>query len=184
MSSIPANELPVLSTATQQRIARLRAIASEFPEENARPLTAAELRLIASTPVEFLAKAALFADSTPNIGNALGAHVSASLRQAVTTDTENGGVVDEAHALIRRIEMANAHQKLEAVKAARALYRLAKSYITADVGDLAKTRVADMQRALKSKSNRRNAKVRVQRAKVARATPPEAAPVTAEPVDE
>jgi hypothetical protein len=173
MSSIPLPEPPTPSAVTQERIARLRAFADEFLVEDATPLTTAQLRLINGTPIAFLEKAALFADATPVIGKSLGSDVAKLLRQAMVAETENGGIIDEAQALIRRLEIANARQKLKAVKTARALYRLAKSYVTTDEGDDAKTRVDDMQRALKSKSNRRNAKARAKRTVVAPPAPAE-----------
>jgi hypothetical protein len=165
MTTIP-NETPSPSTPAQQRIARMRAIASEFPDADPRPLTVSELRLITITPAEFLEKGALFAESHPGIGQNLDPDLPAMLRQAVVFDTENDGLVDEANALIRRIEMSSARTKLKAVKIVRALYRIAKGFVTADVGDLSKTRVQDMQRALKSKTNRRNGKNRAKRAEL------------------
>ena len=52
----------------QERIARLRAIADDFPDEaSPKPLTTAERRLASRTSVAFLEKAATFAGHEPRV---------------------------------------------------------------------------------------------------------------------
>ena len=132
----------------QEKIARLRAIEADFPNESdPKPLTKAELRLATVTAMAFLEKAALFAEAAPDVGGALAVDC-AVLRDAIAYELAYGGVVDETQALARRVQMAIARKKLKAVKVARALYRVAKGYVTSDAGDLVKTHVREMGRAL------------------------------------
>ncbi|HXH94313.1 MAG TPA: hypothetical protein VNN25_22240 [Thermoanaerobaculia bacterium] len=132
----------------QERIARLRAIADDFPDEaSPKPLTKAERNLAARTSIVFVEKAALFAEAAPNIGVALSVD-TAVLRDAVASELANGGVIDETRTLISRIEDANTRKKVKAVKVARGLYRVAKSYVTTDLGHVVTPHVDEMKRAL------------------------------------
>ena len=157
MSSNPKDpKEPLSAEEIQALIARLRAIANEFPEdEDAVPLTPSELRLVSTTPMLFLEKCALFADSHPAVGKTLDDDLAGIFRKAVTGEIHSGGVIAEANFVVRRAETHAARLKLRAAKLGRELYRLDKSFITTDAGDIAKERVEEMQSALQVKSRRR-----------------------------
>ncbi len=121
----PATGTPAASPQTldaQDKIARLRAIANDFPDDvEPKPLTQAERQLASRTPIVFVEKAAIFAEAAPNIGVALSVD-TASLRDAIASDLAYGGVVDETRTLTSRMEAANLRKKLKAVKVARGIY--------------------------------------------------------------
>jgi hypothetical protein len=148
----PATGTPAPSPQTldaQDKIARLRAIADSFPDETQlKPLTPAERQLANRTPIVFVEKAALFAEAAPAIGVALSVD-PAELRDAIASDLASGGIVDETRTLTSRIESANTRKKLAAVKMARGLYRVAKGYVTTDLGNAVRPHVEEMGRALK-----------------------------------
>jgi hypothetical protein len=147
----PATETPAVSphtAAALDRIARLRAIADEFPDdEEPKPLTRSERRLANSTPAVFLEKAAIFAEAAPGVGVALSVDTD-ELRDAIASELANGGVIDETRTLTRRIESANLRKKLRAARIARGIYRVAKSYVTTDPGNAVTPHVEEMKRAL------------------------------------
>ena len=91
----PAAGTPAPSPQTldaQEKIARLRAIADDFPDETSpKPLTKAERSLATRTSIVFVEKAALFAEAAPNIGVALSVD-TAALRYAVASDLATGAV--------------------------------------------------------------------------------------------
>lgn len=131
----------------QERIARLRLMAAEFPDETQpRPLTPGDLRLARHTTVAALEKAALFVEAAPAVGG--GVANADELRDAIAFELAYGGVRDEAAALTRRIELAILRRKLRAVRATRGLYRVAKGFITIDAGDPVRTHVEEMKRTL------------------------------------
>ena len=131
-----------------ERIARLRAIADDFPgEASPKPLTTAERRLASRTSIAFLEKAALFAEAAPNVGVALSVDTLV-LRDAIASDLATGGVVDETRSLTARLEDANTRKKLKAVRLARGIYRVAKSYVTTDLGHVVTPHVDEMKRTL------------------------------------
>jgi hypothetical protein len=133
----------------QEKIARLRAMADEFPEDaEVPPLTSAEIRLANSTSAHFLEKAALFAEAAPNVGGALSIQTTL-LRDAVVSEFAYGGVIDEARTLIRRVERSIVRKKLNAVKTARGLYKVAKGYVAMDTGNPMTPHVLEMKRALR-----------------------------------
>ena len=132
----------------QERIARLRVIADEFPDEaSPKPLTTAQRQLASRTSIVFLEKAALFAEAAPNIGVALSVD-TAALRDAIASELATGGVVDETRTLISRMEDANTRKKLKAVKVGRDIYRVAKSFVATDLGYVVTPHVDEMKRAL------------------------------------
>src|SRR5258708_38904905 len=143
MSSTTANRgtpeagTPAASPQTldaQERIARVRAIADDFPDEaSPKPLTKGERNLATRTSIVFVEKAELFAEAAPGIGVALSVD-TAALRDAIASNLATGGVVDETRTLTSRVEAANTRKKLKAVKIARGIYRVAKSYVTTDLG--------------------------------------------------
>ena len=147
----PATGTPAPSPQTldaQDKIARLRAIAEDFPDDpQLKPLTQAEKQLANSTPIVFVEKAAVFAEAAPNIGVALSVDTG-ELRDAIAADLAYGGIVDETRTLIARIEASNLRKKLKAVKVARGVYRVGKSYVTTDLGNTVKPHVEEMKRAL------------------------------------
>ena len=136
------------TTDAQERIARLRAIADDFPDEaSPKPLTTPERRLASRTSIAFLEKAALFAEAAPNVGVALSVD-TASIRDAIASDLATGGIVDETRTLTSRLEDANTRKKLKAVRLARGIYRVAKSYVTTDLGHVVTPHVEEMKRTL------------------------------------
>jgi hypothetical protein len=157
----PVAGTPAASPQTldaQERIARLRAIADDFPDEaSPKPLTAAERSLATRTSIVFVEKAALFAEAAPNIGVALSVD-TAALRDAIASDLATGGVVDETRTLTSRMEAANLRKKLKAVKVARGIYRVAKGYVTTDLGHVVTPHVEEMKRALqRPRANKKKA---------------------------
>src|SRR6266852_6273583 len=132
----------------QERIARLRAIADDFPDEaSPKPLTKGERNLATRTSIIFVEKAALFAEAAPGIGVALSVD-TAALRDAIASNLATGGVVDETRTLTSRVEAANTRKKLKAVRLARGIYRVAKSYVTTDLGHVVTPHVEEMKRTL------------------------------------
>jgi len=155
-SSTPNPDTPAAGTLAvspqtrdaQERIARLRAIADDFPDDaSPKPLTIAERRLASRTSVAFLEKAAVFAEAAPNVGVALSVDTLV-LRDAIASDLATGGIVDETRALTSRLEDANTRKKLKAVRLARGIYRVAKSYVTTDLGHVVTPHVDEMKRTL------------------------------------
>ena len=139
-----------------ERIARLRAIAAEFPgASEPQTLTVAEIRLARQTSVAALEKAALFAEAAPGMSAPV-ADVP-ELREAIAFEMAYGGVRDEARALARNIDLAILRRKLKAAKSARGLYRIAKGYVTLDVGDSVRTHVDEMKRAISRPRRRKSA---------------------------
>ena len=174
----PATGTPAASPQTldaQERIARLRAIADDLPDEaSPKPLTTSERQLASRTSIVFVEKAAVFAEAAPNIGVALSVD-TAALRDAIASDLATGGVVDETRTLTSRMEAANTRKKLKAVKVARDIYRVAKSYVATDLGNAVKPHVDEMKRALGKPQKRK---------KVAPAEPPASTPpATPKPPD-
>ena len=148
--SEPANKY---TPDAQERMTQLRTLAAEFPDEaDPKPLTPAEVRLARSTSVVMLESAAVFIEAAPAVGGV--ANVP-ELRDAIAFDLAYGGVRDEARALARRIDLAILRRKLKAAKAARAVYRVAKGFVTIDAGDAVRPHVAEMKRALKGRRRRK-----------------------------
>jgi len=130
----------------QERMARLRAMAADFPDvAEPKGLTSAERRIARQTSAAALEKAAVFSEAGPAVGAP--AANTAEMRDAIAFELAYGGVRDEARDLARRVDEAILRRKLKAVKEARGLYRMAKSYATLEVGELVRSRVADMKRA-------------------------------------
>lgn len=130
----------------QERMARLRAMAAEFPDvSEPQSLTLRDIKLARQTSLASLEKAALFAEAAPGMGAPV-TNVS-ELRDAIAFEMAYGGVRDEARALVRRIDLAILRRKLKAAKTARGLYRIAKGYVTLDVGDPVRPHVDEMKRS-------------------------------------
>ena len=130
-----------------ERMARLRAMAAEFPDEAdpKKVLTLPEIRLARQTSLAALEKAAVFAEAGPNVG-APSAN-AAEMRDAIAFELAYTGVRDEARELARRIDLAILRRKVKAVKGARGLVRMAKSFATLEEGEEVRSRVTDMKRA-------------------------------------
>jgi hypothetical protein len=131
----------------QERMARLRSMAAEFPDDaDPRPLTPAEMRIARLTTTAALEKAALFAEAAPQIGST--AVDPAQLRDTIAFELAYEGLRDQALALARRIDHAILRRKLRAVRGVRGLYRLGKGYVTLDAGDAVRPELAEMKRTL------------------------------------
>ena len=130
-----AAEDPVANRYTpdaQERVARLRAMAAEFPDdEEPRPLTVDEIRLARRTTITALEKAALFSEAAPGVSTPVAD--ATLLRDAIAFELAYGGLRNEALALGRKVDHAILRRKLKAVLAARGLYRVAKGFVTVDV---------------------------------------------------
>ena len=152
---------------TQEKIARLRALAAEIPDDvNGKPPTPAQLALVTKTSAEFLEKAAGFADAVPSVASALGVD-AAVLRDAISFELAYRGLVDECAVLMRHAVNAIARHKLGAVRLARTLYHVSKGYVQTDPGDAVKPHVVEMKRTLNRKTR-----------KSANSTPPAPTPST------
>jgi hypothetical protein len=141
----------------QERINRIRAMGAEFPDDaQPHPLTMSEIRLARRTSTAALEKAALLAEAAPAIGEPVAD--ATELRDAIAFELAYGGVRDEAQAFYRRVDQGILRRKLKAVKAARALYRVAKGWVTADVGDPVRPHVTEMKRSLSRPRRKKAAK--------------------------
>ena len=145
-----ADEEPIANGYTadaQERMTRLRAMATEFPDDvNPRPLTVAEIRLARVTTLTALEKAALFVEAAPGVSGSVAN--AASLRDAIAFELAYDGLRNEALAMARRVDHAILRRKLKAVRATRGLYRVAKGYVTVDAGDGVRPHLSAMKRAL------------------------------------
>ena len=151
--SEPANKYTL---DAQNWMARLRAMAAEFPDEaDPKQLTLAEVRLAHSTSVASLENAAIILEAAPSLGTAV--RNTVDLRDAIAFELAYGGVREEARALARSIDMAIARRTLKAAKAARGLYRVAKGFVTIDAGDSVRPHVAQMKRSLRGRKARKPA---------------------------
>ena len=131
----------------QERVARLRAMAAEFPDDaEPRSLTVAEMRLVRRTTITALEKAALFSEAAPGVSTSV---VDATqLRDAIAFELAYGGLRNEALAMGRKIDHAIMRRKLKAVLAARGLYRVAKGFVTVDAGDDVRPHLNELKRSL------------------------------------
>lgn len=161
MTTIPEVPGPVTEPANkftpdaQERMARLRAMAAEFPDEaDPKQLTLAEIRLARSTSAAALENAAILIEAAPAVSGAIAAD-AVELRDAIAFELAYGGVRDEARALARRIDMAILRRKLKAAKVARGLYRVAKGFVTVDAGDAVRPHVREIKRALGGRRRRK-----------------------------
>ncbi|HEY6140446.1 MAG TPA: hypothetical protein VI670_22045 [Thermoanaerobaculia bacterium] len=153
MTTIPLSPGPAKEPANKftpdarERMTRLRAMASEFPDEaDPKALTPAEIRLARRTSAAALESAAVLLEAAPvDVGPVADA---VELREAIAFEIAYGGVRDEARALARRIDLAIMRRKLKAAKAARGLYRVAKGYATVDVGEPIRPHVREMKKEL------------------------------------
>lgn len=149
----PANKF---TPDAQERSARLRAMAAEFPDvDDPQALTTAEVRLARSTSVATLENAAVFVEAVPDIGSRVANVVE--LRDAIAFELAYISVRDEARALARRIDQAILRRKLKAAKAARGVYRVGKGFVTVDAGDAVRPHVKEMKRSLAGRRRRKNA---------------------------
>lgn len=150
-ASEPANKY---TPDAQERMARLRSMAAEFPDDaDPRPLTAAEIRLARGTSAATLENAAIFVDVVPSVGG--GVADAVELRDAIAFELAYSGVRDEARALARRIDLAIMRRKLKSARAARGVYRVAKGFVTLDAGDAVRPHVKELKRSLTGRRRRK-----------------------------
>lgn len=150
-ASEPANKF---TPDAQERMARIRAMAAAFPDDaDPRPLTTAEVRLARSTSAATLESAAIFVEAAPSVGGPVAN--AGELRDAIAFELAYAGVRDEARALARRIDHAIMRRKLKATRAARAVYRMAKGFLTVDAGDAVRPHVTELKRSLATRRRRR-----------------------------
>jgi hypothetical protein len=145
-------------TADSSRLReRLRAIAEEIPAdpEETQMLTPMQVRLARHTPIEALERAANFIAAAP--GMTLGIDVD-ELRDVIAFELAYNGVRTEAEALARHVDHTILRRKMRAVKQVRALYRVAKAYVTLDVGDPLRTLVEALKQTLVRPAKRRKKK--------------------------
>jgi len=117
----------------QRRAEALRAMAEAFPKlAGDKPLTSMEIRLARHTPIEALESAAILAEATPQLAGVIDVD---EVRDVIMYELAYDNVRGQAVALARHIEHAILRRKLKAVKAVRALYRMAKVYSKMDAGD-------------------------------------------------
>jgi hypothetical protein len=149
VTTAAADEQPAANRFTpdaQERAARLRAMAAEFPDEaDPKPLTESELRLARRTSLAALEKAATLVEAVPEVGHIADVR---EIRDAIAFELAYGGVRDAARFMARRVDMAILRRKLKVAKMVRALFRMAKGYVTLDAGDAAKPHVAELKRTL------------------------------------
>lgn len=144
------NPNPLLADA-QDKIAQVRALAAGFPEEaDQNTLTSKDARLAASTPVQFLERAAQLAEAAPTIGATVNMDVTV-LRDAIYWELAYSGLVDQINTLGRQVEMAIVSRKLKAVKVARNLYKVAKGFVATDAGTPMKPHVQELKQTLRRK---------------------------------
>lgn len=132
----------------QERMARLRAMADQFPEESdpKRALTPSEVRIARGATPAALEKAAVFAEGGPNVGAPANA---AEMRDAIAFELAYSGVRDLASLLAHRVDRAILRRKLKAVRSARSVVVMAKSFATLDEGEAVRPQVGDMRRAFR-----------------------------------
>ena len=154
MSNIPLDPGPEKEPANkytpdaQERMTRLRTMASEFPDEaDPKALTRFEIRLARVTSAAALEHAAVLMEAQPAV-NSVGVANAVELRDAIAFEIAYGSVRDEARALARRIDLAIMRRKLKAARAARGLYRVAKGFATVDAGEAIRPHVSVMKQAL------------------------------------
>ena len=151
LEALPANRF----TADALRLReRLRAVADEVPADTAEAvtLTPMEVRLARHTPIEALERAAHFIEAAPGIS--LGIDID-ELRDVIAFELAYNGVRTEAEALARYVDQTILRRKLRAVKQVRALYKVAKAYVTLDVGDPVRTLVEALKQTLVQPAKRR-----------------------------
>jgi len=138
----------------QERMARLRAMADQFPDESdpKRALTPAEVRIARGATPAALEKAAVFAEGGPNVGAPASA---AEMRDAIAFELAYSGVRDLASLLAHRVDRAILRRKLKAVRSARSVVVMAKSFATLDEGEAVRPQVGEMRRAFRHPRRRK-----------------------------
>ena len=155
MSDVPTADEPQANRFTADAVRRrelLRALVEDLDEPAPPALTSMEVRLARHTPVAALEKAALFIDAVPGFGEMIDV---TELREVIAFELAYDGVRVEAMVLARRIDQIILRRKLRAVKAVRALYKIAKGYVTLDAGDAARTHVEALKKTLVRPARRR-----------------------------
>jgi hypothetical protein len=144
-------ELPPPTNAyeadARTKIATLRAIAADFELPAPRTLTTVERRIASSTPPPFIEKAANFCEVVPSLGEAANTD-SAELRDGEDYAAAYDPLIVEIQSLWEVVRKAVAFRRLKNARAARVVFRLAKTYVNIEGGDNAKTYIAEMRKAL------------------------------------
>ena len=132
----------------QERMARLRVMADQFPDESdpKRALTPSEVRIARGATPGALEKAAVFAEGGPNVGAPASA---AEMRDAIAFELAYSGVRDLASLLAHRVDRAILRRKLKAVRSARSMVVMAKTFATLDEGEAVRPQIGDMRRAFR-----------------------------------
>src|SRR5215213_9859993 len=158
MTTIPDPIIPPpnrFSADAEERMARLRLMAAEFPDETDpdTAISSGEMSLARSTTAASLEKAAVFMQTAPAFSGMVAD--PNGLREAIAFEQAYGGVRDEARSLARRIDLAILRRKLKAARGARAMYRMAKGYASVPEGESVRTHVADLKRTFSKPRARR-----------------------------
>jgi len=152
----PATEpIPNGYTAdAQERMTRLRAMAEQFPDESdpKRALTPVEVRIARGATPAALEKAAVFAEGGPNVGAPASAE---EMRDAIAFELAYSGVRDLASLLAHRVDRAILRRKLKAVRSARSVLVMAKSFATLDQGELVRPQIGELRRAFRRPSRKK-----------------------------
>ena len=159
MSTI--DEKPIVNTAdvtptetfpfeadARAKISILRAMAADFSQPTPRSLTAAERRLVSSTPREFVEKSVNFGQTAPSISTASNADF-VDMRESEAYTSAYNALIDEIESLRQTVRKAVALRRLKTVRAARSIYRMGQIYVRSEGGDSAKTHVQEMKKALR-----------------------------------
>src|ERR1051325_3935920 len=144
MSTI--DEKPIVNTAdvtptetfpfeadARAKISILRAMAADFSQPTPRSLTAAERRLVSSTPREFVEKSVNFGQTAPSISTASNADF-VDMRESEAYTSAYNALIDEIESLRQTVRKAVALRRLNTVRAARSTYRMGQIYVRSEGG--------------------------------------------------
>ena len=143
----PTETFPFEADA-RTKIAVLRAMAADFTQPAPRSLTPAERSLVSATSREFVEKSVNFGHTAPSISAASNADI-ADMNESEAYTRAYNAFIDEIESLRQTVRKAVALRRLKTVRAARSIYRMAKSYVLTEGGDSAKTHVQEMKKALR-----------------------------------
>lgn len=139
---------PQYEADARTKIAALRAMAAEFASPEPRSLSPAEQRVVNGTPRAFVEKAANFGPVVPGLSQATNADFD-DMRDGEAYAKAYGPLIDELGALRQLVRKAVALRRIKSARSARSIYRLAKTYVTVEGGDDARTHVQEMKKALR-----------------------------------
>ena len=139
---------PQYEADARAKIAALRAMAADFTSPEPRSLSPAEQRVINATPRVFVEKAANFGPIVPGLSQATNADFD-DMRDGEAYANAYAALIDELESLRQLVRKAVALRRVKSARSARSIYRLAKSYVTVEGGDDARTHVQEMKKALR-----------------------------------